>query len=83
MSDVTKWRAEFVYEAARLQALAVSAPVVPEPWAARDEKFRAQFLEVIERQMGPMRSGSPAELSWRLGAGVHRHGLVLRPRARH
>lgn len=62
MSDVTKRRAEFVYEAARLQALAVSAPVVPEPWAARDEKFRAQFLEVIERQMGPMRSGSPAEL---------------------
>ena len=62
MTEQTERRAEFVYEAARLQAIAVNAPVIPEPWAQRDEKFRTQFLEVIERQMGPMRSGSPAEL---------------------
>ena len=63
MSDgLSVTRAIFVYEAARLQAIAVDAPVVPEPWEQRDEKFRAQFQEVIERQMGPMRSGSPAEL---------------------
>lgn len=55
-------RAQFVYEAARLQAMAVDAPVVPEPWEQRDEKFRTQFLEVVERQCGPMRSSSPAEL---------------------
>jgi hypothetical protein len=54
--------AEFVYEAARLQAIAVMAPIVPESWAERDEKFRTQFLEVIARQMGPMRSGSASEL---------------------
>lgn len=62
MSDLMERRAKFVYEAARLQAIAVAAPVVPERWTDRDEAFRAQFLEVIERQMGPMRSGSPAEL---------------------
>lgn len=58
--------AEFVYEAARIQAVAAEAPIVPEPWDMRDASFRAQFLEVIERQMGPMRSESPEELhgSW-------------------
>jgi hypothetical protein len=55
-------RAWFVYEAARLHALAVNAPVIPEPWEDRDDPFKVQFLEVIARQMGPMRSGSPAEL---------------------
>jgi hypothetical protein len=62
----TEQRAIFVYEAARLQAIAVDAPIVPEPWDHRDEAFRTQFLEVIERQMGPMRSESPEELhgSW-------------------
>lgn len=60
--SVNERRAEFVYEAARLQAIAVDAPVVPEPWVDRDEGFRIQFLEVIERQMGEMRSGSPEEL---------------------
>lgn len=62
MPDLTARRAEFVYEAARLQAIAVGAPIVPEPWSERDEKFRTQFLNVIERQMGDMRSGSPEEL---------------------
>ena len=61
--DRLTWdRAVFVYEAARLQAEAVDAPVVPERWLERDEHFRAQFMEVIERQMGEMRSGSPVEL---------------------
>lgn len=55
-------RAEFVYEAARLQAIAVDAPVIPEPWTDREDSFRQQFLEIIERQMGTMRSSSPEEL---------------------
>lgn len=62
MSDLTERRAEFVYEGARIQAIAVGAPIVPEPWHQRDEKFRTQFLNIIERQMGDMRSGSPEEL---------------------
>ncbi len=59
---MTEARAIFVYEAARLQAIAVAAPVVPEPWADREPAFRAQFLEVIERQCGPDRQDDPKSL---------------------
>lgn len=55
-------RAVFVYEAARLQALAVRAPVVPEPWLKREHAFRAQFVDVIEMMCGPDRKTSPEEL---------------------
>jgi hypothetical protein len=66
MNSLLERRAEFVYEGARIQAIAVDAPVIPELWNAREEKFRTQFLEIIDRQMGPIRSSSPAELhgSW-------------------
>ncbi len=59
-------RAEFVYDAARLAAIAAKAPVIPVPWGDREPDFREQFLKVIERQMGPQRSSSPEELhgSW-------------------
>jgi RyR domain len=62
LGDLTDRRAFFVYEAARIQAISARAPVVPELWDLRESEFRAQFREVIERQMGEMRSGSPAEL---------------------
>ena len=66
MSHLTKRRAVFVYDGARLAAIAAGAPVIPVPWAEREEPFKAQFLEVIERQCGPQRSMSPEELhgSW-------------------
>jgi len=59
-------RAEFVYEGARIAALAAGAPIVPVPWVEREGDFRAQFLAVIERQCGISRSTSPEELhgSW-------------------
>lgn len=59
-------RAEFVYDSARLAAQAANAPIVPVPWAEREESFRRQFLTVIERQCGDQRSRSPEELhgSW-------------------
>lgn len=59
-------RAEFVYESARLAAQAAGAPIIPASWADREEPFRLQFIEVIERQCGPLRSSSPEELhgSW-------------------
>jgi len=59
-------RAEFVYEAARIAALAAKAPIIPAPWSEREQLFREQFLGVIERQCGPQRSISPEELhgSW-------------------
>lgn len=67
-SDVTlvERRAEFVYDGARLAAIAAGAPIVPVVWKEREEAFRSQFLNVIERQCGPQRSQSPEELhgSW-------------------
>lgn len=59
-------RAEFVYEAARLAAKGAGAPIIPVPWIEREQPFREQFLEVIERQTGEDRSESPEELhgSW-------------------
>jgi len=59
-------RAEFVYNAARLAAIASKAPIVPDQWAEREDAFKKQFLDVIERQCGENRSMSPEELhgSW-------------------
>lgn len=59
---LTERRARFVYEAARLAAEAAEAPIVPVPWDEREEAFKRQFLEVIERQCGDQRSRSPEEL---------------------
>jgi hypothetical protein len=66
MSDLNESRAIFVYEAARLAAIAAEAPIIPVLWEEREQDFRLQFLEVIERQCGPQRSSSPEELhgSW-------------------
>jgi hypothetical protein len=60
--DLLERQAIFVYEGARLQAVAANAPVVPEPWPQRDQKFRTQFLNVIKMMMSEDRKSSPAEL---------------------
>ena len=62
MKELLERQAEFVYNGARLAALAAQAPIVPAWWDDREEAFRTQFLEVIKRQCGPMRSTSPEEL---------------------
>ena len=66
MSDLTERQSIFVYEGARLAAVAAGAPIIPAHWEEREETFRTQFCEVIERQCGPQRSTSPEELhdSW-------------------
>ena len=66
MPHLTERRAEFVYNGARIAAIASQAPIVPVEWSEREEAFRAQFLNVIERQCGEQRSKSPEELhgSW-------------------
>jgi len=66
IKSLTEQRAKFVYEAARLQAQAVNAPIIPDKWEDREEPFKIQFYEVIERQCGEQRSKSPEELhgSW-------------------
>jgi hypothetical protein len=55
-------RALFVYEAARLQSLAVGAPVIPEMFSDRDEAFREQFVQVVEMMCGPDRKDDPEGL---------------------
>ena len=64
---ITERRMTFVYEAARLAAIAAGAPVIPAPLLEREENFRTQFVRVIERQCGEHRSSSPEELhdEWR------------------
>ncbi len=59
-------RAIFVYEGARIAAEAAGAPIVPVSWKEREEPFKKQFLDVIDRQCGDQRSRSPEELhgSW-------------------
>lgn len=63
---LTERRAQFVYDGARLAAMAAGAPIIPMLWAEREEAFKTQFREVIDRQCGPQRSMSPEELhgSW-------------------
>ena len=62
MKSITERRSEFVYNAARLAAIGSEAPIVPVEWSEREEAFKVQFLEVIERQCGENRSMSPEEL---------------------
>ena len=66
MEEINKHRAEFVYNAARLAAIAANASIVPVEWSEREDSFRKQFLDVIERQCSEQRSKSPEELhgSW-------------------
>ena len=49
--DLTERRCAFVYDGARLAALAAGAPIIPEWWAEREEAFRSQFRDVIEKRM--------------------------------
>jgi hypothetical protein len=64
--SIDRRRSIFVYEAARLAAIAAGAPIVPVSWNEREQDFRTQFIEVIKRQCGAQRSSSPEELhgSW-------------------
>jgi hypothetical protein len=48
MNSLAERRAIFVYEAARLQAIANNAPVVPEVWTERDGAFRRQFTHYVD-----------------------------------
>jgi len=59
-------QAWFVYEAARVAAIAANAPIIPDRWESREEPFRKQMTELISLQTGPLRSGSPEEMhgSW-------------------
>jgi hypothetical protein len=66
MVELIERRAQFVYDGARLAAIAANAPIIPVSWKEREDAFKKQFLNVIERQCGEQRSKSPEELhgSW-------------------
>ncbi len=80
MSTVTARRAEFVYDAARLAALAAGAPVIPVPWQLREHAFKDQFLEVIEKQCGPDREFSPEKLHAEWVIAYRKMGWVFGPK---
>lgn len=60
--DLKYRRAKFVYEGARLAAMAALAPIIPDPYDEREAAFRDQFVGVIDRQCGKDRKLSPKEL---------------------
>lgn len=62
ISRLIERRARFVYEAARLAAIAAEANVIPAEWDSREEPFKAQFRAVIERQCAPGASQDPKEV---------------------
>ncbi len=62
MSELLERQATFIYDGARLAAIAAEAPILPVLWKDREEPFKVQFREVVERQCGPQRSTSPEQL---------------------
>lgn len=67
-------RTEFVYESARLAAIAAEAPIIPEPWENREQAFKDQMIEAVAKQCGEHRCYSPKQLHdewveayWKLG----------------
>ncbi len=77
--NLNERRAEFVYEGARLAAIAAQAPVIPEPWPEREQAFKDQFLFVIAEQMGPDRSFNPELLHDRWMTAYLEMGWVYGP----
>jgi len=57
--------AEWIYEAARLEAIASGRSIVPEKWEKRDEAFRKQFTDCVEGLRGnPIPTPEEAHNSW-------------------
>jgi len=72
-------RAMFVYEAARLAAIAAQAPIVPELWIERESDFKSQFLKVIEKQCGPDRLENQGVLHEEWVKAYEKNGWVYGP----
>lgn len=48
INNTKERRAWFVYEAARLHAIASGCPVIPRPWEQREQAFKEQFVELVD-----------------------------------
>jgi len=79
-------RAIFVYEAARFQADAMDAPIIPPPWDMREVAFRDQFIPIIAMMCSDERKSNPEELhnDWvqAYEAMGWQYGLVRDPEAK-
>lgn len=62
VSTVIERQAEFIYDSARLAAIAAMAPIIPISWREREQAFKDQFLTVISQQCSETRITSPEEL---------------------
>lgn len=80
MNTLNERRAEFIYEAARIAAIATNAPVIPEPWSEREQDFKNQFFEVIERQCGPDRCRNAKQLHEDWVKAYEKNGWVYGPK---
>ena len=58
--------AEIIYEATRLEAKWSNRSIVPEKWNNRDDKFRTQFIDIIDKYMSQDNLPTPKEAhdSW-------------------
>ena len=45
-----------------LATQAAGSPIAPVPWGERNEQFKEQYLEMINRQCGELRSRPPEKL---------------------
>lgn len=66
-TTVEKWeRAKAIYEATRVEAKWSKRSIVPEPWEQRDEKFRKQFVAIIDKYLKQDKLPTPEEAhdSW-------------------
>lgn len=79
MTDLTERRSRFVYEAARLAAIAADAPIIPESWDEREDDFKAQFRDVIDRQCGADRCTSAEQLHEEWVEAYRKMGWVCGP----
>jgi len=56
---------EWIYEVARLEAIASGRRIVPETWTNRDEAFQKQMTEYVESLRGkPLPTPEEAHNSW-------------------
>ena len=49
--ETVESKAIAIYEATRVEAAWSNRPIVPEPWADRDGKFRKQFVDIIDKYL--------------------------------
>ena len=58
--------AEIIYEATRVEASWSKRSIVPEKWVKRDEKFRSQFVDMIDKYLSLKKLPTPTQAhnSW-------------------